>query len=166
MISISVQIESSLNHPYCPFTTPSSDLTSVLVRQLWYGRWAFSGICGFSFLAEIMCCSCIEVIVAIFLPPLAVLSHTGCTIDLFINVILTICGYIPGVIHAIYVICSDRGQQAGVRVTTNVNVAQPSIPMYQPAAGYQPVQPPPAPVYYPEPSAAPPVYYPDPYQKY
>ncbi|KHJ82143.1 hypothetical protein OESDEN_18165 [Oesophagostomum dentatum] len=85
--------------------------------------------------------------------------------DLFINVILTICGYLPGVIHAIYVILSDKKQQQqGMRVTTNVNVAAPAIPMYQPV--YQPVQPPSAPVYYPEPPAAPPVYYPDPNQKY
>ncbi|KIH61115.1 hypothetical protein ANCDUO_08620 [Ancylostoma duodenale] len=73
-------------------------------------------------------------------------------------------GFIPGTIHALFVIFMQKEQ--GMRVTNNVNVAQP-IPMYQPTAPmYQPVQPPPAPVYYPEPYPAPPAYYPDPGQKY
>ncbi|VDO61980.1 unnamed protein product [Heligmosomoides polygyrus] len=59
----------------------------------------------------------------IFLP-LAVLCHSGCTGDLFINVLLTIFGYIPGVIHAIYVICiAPQQQQQGIVLTTNVSLS-------------------------------------------
>ncbi|KAK6738442.1 hypothetical protein RB195_020508 [Necator americanus] len=112
-----------------------------------------------------MCCRFCQIVCAFFAPPLAVMCHSGCTSDLLINVILTCCGVIPGMIHAVFVICSENKQS--LRVTTNVNVAAPSIPMYQPVMPmYQPVAPPPAPVYYPEPSPAPPVYYPDPGQKF
>jgi len=41
---------------------------------------------------------------AIFIPPLAVFLKTGCGADFFINICLTILGWIPGVIHAWYVI--------------------------------------------------------------
>ncbi|EAU81515.1 hypothetical protein CC1G_10973 [Coprinopsis cinerea okayama7 len=43
-------------------------------------------------------------IVAIFLPPFAVFLKTGCSGDLLINILLWILGWIPGIIHAWYVI--------------------------------------------------------------
>ncbi|KAF8461273.1 hypothetical protein BDZ91DRAFT_625554, partial [Kalaharituber pfeilii] len=36
-------------------------------------------------------------------PPLGVFLEKGCDSDLFINIILTILGYLPGIIHALYV---------------------------------------------------------------
>ncbi|RLN37770.1 hypothetical protein BBJ28_00007553 [Nothophytophthora sp. Chile5] len=42
---------------------------------------------------------------AVLLPPLGVFLQTGCGKDLAINVLLTLFGYIPGIIHAVYVIC-------------------------------------------------------------
>ena len=45
-----------------------------------------------------------KVICAILLPPLGVFVETGCSIHLLINIILTILGYIPGIIHALYII--------------------------------------------------------------
>ncbi|TGO41752.1 hypothetical protein BHYA_0017g00620 [Botrytis hyacinthi] len=42
--------------------------------------------------------------VAIFIPPLAVFLKTLCGFDFLINICLTILGWIPGVIHAWYVI--------------------------------------------------------------
>jgi uncharacterized membrane protein YqaE (UPF0057 family) len=48
------------------------------------------------------------VIISIFLPPLAVLLQRGCGVDLCINILLTLLGHIPGVIHAIYLILHDR----------------------------------------------------------
>lgn len=42
--------------------------------------------------------------VAIFVPPFAVLLKTGCDCNFFINVCLTLLGWIPGVIHAWWVI--------------------------------------------------------------
>jgi len=46
----------------------------------------------------------LSLLFAILLPPLGVLMHNGCSKDLIINILLTILGYIPGIIHAIYVI--------------------------------------------------------------
>jgi uncharacterized membrane protein YqaE (UPF0057 family) len=43
-------------------------------------------------------------LLAIFLPPIGVLCEKGCGKDLAINVLLTLLGYIPGIIHAVYVI--------------------------------------------------------------
>ncbi|CDS06190.1 hypothetical protein LRAMOSA08718 [Lichtheimia ramosa] len=41
---------------------------------------------------------------AVILPPLGVFAEKGCGVDLLINVGLTILGWIPGVIHAFYII--------------------------------------------------------------
>ncbi|KAI0665131.1 hypothetical protein C8Q70DRAFT_1049300 [Cubamyces menziesii] len=41
---------------------------------------------------------------AILLPPLGVFLERGCNADFFINILLTILGYIPGIIHALYII--------------------------------------------------------------
>uniref|UniRef100_K3WXQ6 Plasma membrane proteolipid 3 n=1 Tax=Globisporangium ultimum (strain ATCC 200006 / CBS 805.95 / DAOM BR144) TaxID=431595 RepID=K3WXQ6_GLOUD len=47
---------------------------------------------------------CAYVILAVLLPPLGVFFQTGCNKDFAINVLLTILGYLPGIIHALYVI--------------------------------------------------------------
>ncbi|GAV04337.1 hypothetical protein RvY_14633 [Ramazzottius varieornatus] len=44
-------------------------------------------------------------IFALILPPLGVFLERGCNKDLAINVLLTIFGFIPGIIHACYIIC-------------------------------------------------------------
>ncbi len=46
----------------------------------------------------------IEILFAILLPPLGVALAVGINKSFWINVILTILGYIPGIIHAVYVI--------------------------------------------------------------
>ncbi|KAK5135854.1 plasma membrane proteolipid Pmp3 [Meristemomyces frigidus] len=46
----------------------------------------------------------IKIILAIFLPPVGVFLERGCGADLLINILLTILGYIPGIIHALYII--------------------------------------------------------------
>lgn len=43
-------------------------------------------------------------ILAFFLPPLAVFFKRGCSADLLINILLTILGYLPGMVHAWYLI--------------------------------------------------------------
>ncbi|KAI7871886.1 plasma membrane proteolipid 3 [Spinellus fusiger] len=45
-----------------------------------------------------------KIIVAIILPPLGVFFERGCNCDLLINIGLTCLGYIPGIIHALYII--------------------------------------------------------------
>ncbi|TDL24588.1 UPF0057-domain-containing protein [Rickenella mellea] len=44
------------------------------------------------------------IIVAILFPPAAAGFITGCSCDLIINIVLTILGYIPGHIHAFWLI--------------------------------------------------------------
>ncbi|KYR02394.1 transmembrane protein [Tieghemostelium lacteum] len=48
------------------------------------------------------------IIVAILLPPLAVFIERGCSGSFWLNVILWILGWVPGIIHAIYVIIQDN----------------------------------------------------------
>ncbi|KAI7825172.1 plasma membrane proteolipid Pmp3 [Gamsiella multidivaricata] len=43
-------------------------------------------------------------IFAVIFPPLGVFLEKGCGTDLLINILLTILGYIPGIIHAFYII--------------------------------------------------------------
>ena len=46
----------------------------------------------------------LRIIIAILLPPLGVFLQVGIGAQFWINVILTILGYIPGIIHAVWVI--------------------------------------------------------------
>ncbi len=48
--------------------------------------------------------SIIEIILAIFIPPLAVALRHGLSTPFWINLLLTILGIIPGIIHAFYVL--------------------------------------------------------------
>ncbi|KAH9946001.1 UPF0057-domain-containing protein [Epithele typhae] len=41
---------------------------------------------------------------AILLPPLGVFLERGCGADFLINILLTLLGYLPGIIHALYII--------------------------------------------------------------
>ncbi|ODV95444.1 hypothetical protein PACTADRAFT_58243 [Pachysolen tannophilus NRRL Y-2460] len=50
------------------------------------------------------CSDIIKIIVAIFLPPLGVFLEVGFSMVLVLNIILTLLGYIPGILHALYVI--------------------------------------------------------------
>lgn len=56
-----------------------------------------------------------KIILAIFLPPLGVFFERGCGADLLINILLTILGYIPGIIHALYVISPQESTPVSVR---------------------------------------------------
>jgi uncharacterized membrane protein YqaE (UPF0057 family) len=46
----------------------------------------------------------LRIIVAILLPPLGVFLQVGIGKQFWINVLLTILGYIPGIVHAVWVI--------------------------------------------------------------
>jgi len=46
----------------------------------------------------------LALIVSIFLPPVGVLLKEGFGVQLVINIILTLLGYIPGIVHALYII--------------------------------------------------------------
>jgi uncharacterized membrane protein YqaE (UPF0057 family) len=48
------------------------------------------------------------VILAILLPPVAVVIRRGCGADLVINILLCLLGHIPGAIHAVFLVLHDR----------------------------------------------------------
>jgi uncharacterized membrane protein YqaE (UPF0057 family) len=49
-----------------------------------------------------------RIIVSIIIPPLGVYWQVGFTGQFWINVLLTLLGYVPGLIHAIYIILTRR----------------------------------------------------------
>lgn len=50
----------------------------------------------------------IRLIAAIFIPPLGVFLQVGLGRDFWINILLTFLGYIPGIVHAVWIILSKR----------------------------------------------------------
>ncbi|MDF2368222.1 YqaE/Pmp3 family membrane protein [Sneathiella sp.] len=48
----------------------------------------------------------LKILLAVILPPLGVLMEVGLGKHFWINVILTLFGYIPGIIHAVYIIAT------------------------------------------------------------
>ncbi len=46
----------------------------------------------------------LRIVLAIILPPLGVFLQVGLTKHFWINVVLTILGYVPGIVHAVWVI--------------------------------------------------------------
>lgn len=59
------------------------------------GRPAGQGETGFDI---------VRIILAILLPPLGVFLEVGLGLHFWINILLTLLGYIPGIIHAVYII--------------------------------------------------------------
>ena len=53
----------------------------------------------------------VNIIVSILLPPLGVFMNMGISQALLINVLLTLLGWLPGVIHALWII-SKKSEQA------------------------------------------------------
>jgi len=52
----------------------------------------------------VTCSDIFKIFFAVILPPLGVFLERGCGADFLINILLTILGYIPGIIHALYII--------------------------------------------------------------
>lgn len=52
----------------------------------------------------------IRIILSILLPPLGVFLQVGIKPQFWINILLTILGYIPGIVHAVWIIAT-RGKQ-------------------------------------------------------
>ena len=46
----------------------------------------------------------VRIIIAILIPPLGVFLQVGIGGHFWLNILLTILGYVPGIIHAVYVI--------------------------------------------------------------
>ena len=48
----------------------------------------------------------IKIILAILLPPLGVFLEVGLGLHFWLNILLTILGYVPGIVHAVYIIAT------------------------------------------------------------
>ncbi|GAB3670890.1 YqaE/Pmp3 family membrane protein [Salinisphaera aquimarina] len=46
----------------------------------------------------------IRILLSILIPPLGVFLQVGIGLQFWVNILLTLLGYIPGVIHAVYII--------------------------------------------------------------
>lgn len=46
----------------------------------------------------------LRLILSIIIPPLGVFLQVGLGVQFWLNVVLTLLGYIPGLIHAVYII--------------------------------------------------------------
>ncbi len=49
----------------------------------------------------------VKIILAVILPPVGVLLERGVGGAFALNILLTLLGYIPGIIHAVYIIAKD-----------------------------------------------------------
>ena len=49
----------------------------------------------------------IRIILSVILPPVGVFFRVGLGLHFWINILLTILGYLPGLIHAIWIIASE-----------------------------------------------------------
>ncbi len=48
----------------------------------------------------------IRILFAILLPPLGVFLQVGLGLHFWINILLTLLGYIPGIVHAVWIIAT------------------------------------------------------------
>lgn len=53
----------------------------------------------------------IRIIIAIFLPPVAAFLTVGIGLHFWLNLILTICFFVPGMIHAIWLVVRNAGSR-------------------------------------------------------
>ncbi|SLM29849.1 conserved hypothetical protein [Desulfamplus magnetovallimortis] len=53
----------------------------------------------------------IKIILAVLLPPLGVLLEVGFGMQFWINILLTLLGYLPGVVHAVWVIAKSNAPE-------------------------------------------------------
>ncbi len=50
----------------------------------------------------------VRIIIAIFLPPLGVFLQVGLGGAFWLNILLTLLGYVPGLVHAIWIIAKKE----------------------------------------------------------
>lgn len=50
----------------------------------------------------------VRILIAILLPPLGVFLQVGIGKHFWINILLTLLGYLPGIVHAVYIIAKVK----------------------------------------------------------
>ncbi|MCI5044195.1 MAG: YqaE/Pmp3 family membrane protein [Aquisalinus sp.] len=64
----------------------------------------------------------IQNIFALILPPVIVAFRRGGGLDLVINLALTVCGFLPGVLHALWVVnSSDDEEEVSTSTTATIS---------------------------------------------
>lgn len=48
----------------------------------------------------------IKIVLAVILPPVGVFLEVGLGLHFWLNILLTLCGFVPGIIHAVYIIAT------------------------------------------------------------
>ena len=51
----------------------------------------------------------LKIILAIILPPLAAFLQVGLGLHFWLNILLTIIGFVPGMIHALWLVLTKKG---------------------------------------------------------
>jgi len=52
--------------------------------------------------------SILNLILAIFLPPVGAFLQVGASKHFFINIVLCLCFYLPGVLHAVWLVVTNK----------------------------------------------------------
>lgn len=52
----------------------------------------------------------VKILCSIFLPPVAAFLQVGLTTHFWINIVLTVCFVLPGVLHALWLVLTDKKQ--------------------------------------------------------
>mmetsp|Transcript_3919 Transcript_3919/g.11391 ORF Transcript_3919/g.11391 Transcript_3919/m.11391 type:complete len:129 (-) Transcript_3919:799-1185(-) len=86
------------------------------------------------------CTECCSILLAIIFPPCGVFCATGCSCDLIINILLTTLAWIPGVLHAFYVLGTTSADKHHTRhlAPPARREARPAQGSYQPLPGHSP----------------------------
>ncbi|MDD2702401.1 MAG: YqaE/Pmp3 family membrane protein [Candidatus Omnitrophica bacterium] len=50
----------------------------------------------------------LKIVLAVILPPVAVFMQVGATTHLWINIVLTLVMFVPGIIHALWLVLTDK----------------------------------------------------------
>ncbi len=53
----------------------------------------------------------LRILLAILLPPVGVFLQVGLGVQFWLNILLTLLGFIPGIIHAVYIILTRGATQ-------------------------------------------------------
>jgi uncharacterized membrane protein YqaE (UPF0057 family) len=50
----------------------------------------------------------VKILLAIFLPPVAAFMQVGPTLHFWVNIVLTLCGGLPGMVHALWLVVTKK----------------------------------------------------------
>ncbi|CEF69510.1 Proteolipid membrane potential modulator family-containing protein [Strongyloides ratti] len=82
-------------------------------------------------MARSCCMDCCLFFFAIFFPPIAVLMEFGCGADFCLNLLLTLLGFLPGTIHALWACFCRQSEYQGFQnqiIVTHADVYEDRRP--------------------------------------